>query len=128
MTLDELAKIAPKVETIPVVIVHPATEESIGVTVQVRSVDDPRVKKVTRKWLDRKTYLEQRAKNLKAADFEEMRIENLVAAVDSIDWGPVTAAPLSAELFKEIVEKTPWFAEQIEEVATDTKVFFTGSK
>jgi len=40
----------------------------------------------------------------------------------------VTAAPLSAELFKEIVEKTPWFAEQIEAVATDTKVFFTCSK
>lgn len=116
-------------------ILHPATEEKIGVRVTLMSISDERLLKLKRKFQDEKLRLEARGKNFKAEDVEQNRNELAFSAMVGWEWGdgpdgkPVTFGGKKPEFTKAnviaVFDKLPWFREQLEAEIGDEKSFFT---
>lgn len=114
-------------------ILHPATEEKVGVTVSVLSIADPAMEKIKRKIQDERIRLESKGKSFKSDEIESNRSILTFGAMTGWKWTkgmkfggevPEFNRKNVLAVFKEI----PWFRTQVEEAISDESAFFTTSK
>lgn len=110
-------------------IVHPKTNELIGVRVTIMGLNDPRLKKIKRKITDERLRLDARNKNFKADDIEENTYAIVFGAMTGWDWyGDVDFKGKKPEFNRasviQVFEELPWFLTQIDEAIGDEKAFF----
>lgn len=65
---------------------HPSTDAELGITVQLMSIQDPRLKQAKRQIQDRRSALEQRGKFMKAEEIEENANNLSFAAMTGWHW------------------------------------------
>lgn len=127
----DLTEILPSERVVE--ILHPGTEEPIGVRVTLMSITDERLKKLKRKFQDERLRLEARGKNFKSDELEENRDELAFKAMTSWDWyGDATFNGKKPEFNQAnvlaVLQKLVWFRDQIEAEIGDEKSFFSPSK
>ncbi|QWY83150.1 hypothetical protein [Rhizobium phage RHph_X2_24] len=108
---------------------HPATQEPIGVTVSLMSINDERMKIIRRQIQDRRIKLEQKGKSFKAEEIEENGYELAFRAMTGWQWeGETTFNGKKPEFEKAAVvhvfKSLPWFHEQVMDAISDEKRFF----
>lgn len=115
-------------------ILHPVTEEKLGVRVSLMSISDERLTKIKRKFQDERLKLDQRGKNFKADEVDENRSILAFSAMTGWEWygdtvtfkgnKPDFTKPEVLKVFSEL----SWFRDQVEEAISDEKAFFTKLK
>lgn len=122
-----------KPNTTSVDIVHPGTGAKIGLTVEMVSLDDDRVKSVTRRVTDARLKKAARGKNFTSEEIEENEI-NIIAAA-SVGWtwcedddgepGNIDGEqPKFSNAAVRSLLKTAWVREQLNTALGDTERFF----
>lgn len=111
-------------------IVHPGTEEPLGIKVSLVSLSDERTAKVRRKIQDERIRLEMRRQFFKAEDIEENEDTLLFNAMTGWHWeGDVTFEGQKPDFnvanVKKVFKHFPWFKQQIMEAVGEEKAFFT---
>lgn len=119
-------------------ILHPVTEEPIGVSVSLIAISDPALKKIKRKIHDAKLRLDAKGKHFKAEEVEDNANDLIFTAMTGWEWGksgedadgeqatfngkiPEFNKPSVLAVF----EKLPWFQEQVDRAIGDEKAFFS---
>lgn len=111
-------------------IVHPKTREKLGISILVMSVDDPRMKRHTRKLMDKRSERQRKNKILSAEEMEAGIIELVAHAVVDWNWGerkykgdvPQYSHRKVLEVFSD--ENISWLFDQVNEEVGETKAFF----
>lgn len=115
-------------------VVHPATDEVIGVIVTLISINDERMKKIKRQIIDRRMKLEARGKHMSAEDVEENGNNLTFSAMTGWSWEK--DADGDAALFHgkkpeftrenvmQVFNELPWFKDQLDAKISETKDFF----
>lgn len=136
-----------KVGSREIEIKHPATDDNIGIRVELISLDDPAMKGIKRKLIDERSRREQRGKILKAEELEENQHMTLFAAMKGWTWynptgeegdkdfDPDAMPDFNGEIpdfnrknVYAIFDKLSWFADQVNKEIMDEKAFFTIAK
>ena len=142
MNLDDLKPVERTIE-----ITHPATGVPLGVRVTLMSIDDDRLKRVKRQITDESLKLQSKGKAFKAEELERNSRTLLFTATTGWEWYNPTgnegdhgydadALPefdggqpdYNQRNFLAVVERLPWFGEQVREAIDETKAFFDNSK
>lgn len=110
-------------------ILHPATEEELGVSVSVISVLDNKTAALRRKIQNKRIELERRGKSFTASDIEENEMDLLLNCITGWEWkGNATFNNEKPEFneknVKSVLKELPWFKQQIMEAIGDEKSFF----
>lgn len=126
-------------------IVHPVTDELLGINISLRPLDDDVMKKLSRKINDEKIALGKRGKTFDAKKIEENTRLILFTAMTGWDWHkpiiePATdekpavygtqatfhgnSPPFNQETVYKVFDELPWFQSQVEEKLGDIKSFF----
>ncbi|MBN49994.1 MAG: hypothetical protein CMN85_10665 [Spongiibacteraceae bacterium] len=113
----------------PVEILHPHTEEKIGLRITVLPESDPKVKKVQREITDRQ--LGKRKLKLTAAQLEAQSFELLVAATDGWDWyGDADfegeKPEFTEENVRKVYKKVVFIRDQVKAEFDDRESFYEG--
>jgi hypothetical protein len=124
--IRDLANIVTVERTVE--ILHPATGEEIGVSYTLMSVNDERVKKARRAYLDTMNKINSR-KNPRSEDMEDAK-KNFIFAC-SLGWNWHDGAVFQGEVptfnrlnvFK-VFEKLEWFVAQLDNELGDDTSFF----
>ncbi|TPW26036.1 hypothetical protein [Pararhizobium mangrovi] len=115
----------------PLELVHPVTEEKIGITVQIRSVESDEAKRVLRKQLDKLYERRQRGKMIKGSAEIDREVEKVAACIAGWDWGDNTwhgeKPEFSTEKATEIPHSEGWIFGQVNEAANDISNFTPAS-
>jgi hypothetical protein len=107
---------------------HPTSGEKIGLTLHLRSMDHPEMKKITRAISDRALKLRARGKFFTVDEIEENTSKIISASVYGWEWqeggsiGGKTPKFDAKELANLLAQK--WPATQIDEALGDTSRFF----
>ena len=124
----DISSVKPAPEMI-IDIVHPATDEPLGIKVSVCSLDDDKLKNVKRKIQDNALLLQRKGKNLKSDEIEANK--NLICFTAMSGWSWEADATFHGEKpaftkanVDRVFEELPWFRDQIEEKIGETKSFF----
>lgn len=112
-------------------ILHPETEEPVGIKVTVRSGDDEAMKGIQRRITNRALELRKRNKTFSADEIEDNQINLVAAAIVDWDWTdsdmrfPDGSIPdFNARNVREVLENLPWFRSQIDEAIGEEKAFY----
>ena len=126
--MNDITNIAPKEQTIE--ILHPSSDEPVGISVSLMSPDDPRMKTIKRKITDFNLQKQKRGKVLKAIEVEDNEIALIGATLTGWEWygddvsfkgeKPEFNPKNVAAVLKEIT----WFKKQLSDELDDTKGFF----
>lgn len=114
-------------------ILHPGTDEPIGIRVNLVSMDDPRLKQLRRRFINESQKAAQKNKILDADDLERNSNEVLFAATTGWEWYGENInfhgekPEYTKRNFYAVIDELPWFKRQISEVMDDTKGFFDAS-
>ncbi|HEV7417680.1 MAG TPA: hypothetical protein VGN98_16100 [Tianweitania sediminis] len=124
----DLSTIKPS--SLKVDLLHPATGEEIGLTLDVISRDDPTVKRVQRRLTDKR--IKRGFKKVSAEQIDEENIEVLSAAVTGWTWGKDASwggkkLDCNPENVK-IILAQPWFRKQVEEAIGEDADFFSAAE
>lgn len=124
----EISKIT-NVERI-VSIAHPATGEPIGLSVRMVSIEDVRMKKITRRLTDQALALRQRGKTFTAEQIEKNKLDLITASITGWTWEGETTfhgkkPEYSVADFHAVVSELSWILTQLDAELGDTKSFFT---
>lgn len=123
-------------------IVHPGTNEPLGIKVSLLSLDDDALKKAKRKIQDASNVLTRKGKSFSAEQIEENTNLLLFTAMTGWNWGqyPVREngvgrmeeatfhgekPPYNVATVYKVFNELPWFRDQVGEKVGDTKSFFT---
>ena len=114
-------------------VLHPVTDEPVGIRVTIMSQDDARMKPIKRKITDFNLQKQKRGKTLKAVEIEASEVELLAATITGWDWygDDVTykgeKPEFSLKNVKDVLSdpKIPWFRKQLNEQLDDEKGFFS---
>ena len=112
-------------------ILHPKTDEPVGVKVILISPDDDRMKSIKTRIQDNNIQKQKRNKALKAIEIQHN--ENVLLAETIINWDwygkDVEFKGQKPEFNKktvlDVLSTLPWFKQQIDDTLSDTKGFFT---
>lgn len=127
----EITQIKPL--TVDVVILHPANNKPVGLTITVKAMEDDGVKQVQRRIADRRLKLGAKGQNFKAEDLEENAIVLIVAAAISWDWTEDADGEIGSFNGEQLdfngvnvrkVLVVDWIRSQVEDVLGDTSRFF----
>jgi len=132
----DISSIKPTEKTVE--ILHPATEEEIGIRVTLISMDDPAMKNHKRQVQDRRLKKEQKGKALKSRELEDDMDELIFRAMKGWEWykpeGAKQAANFRGETPKfnrknvlDVFAELPWFLDQLNEHLGEEKDFFIKS-
>lgn len=144
----DLSSIKPQTRTIDIHFPGDETKK-LGVLIELRSINDPEMKRIKRKIQDEKSKLDQRGKILKAESIEENANEIIFQAILGWQWYNPTGN-VGDKGYDESADATfrgkkpefnrasvlavlnepglDWFANQISEAIGDEKAFFDNSK
>lgn len=110
---------------------HPSGNgELLGIRVSLVSINDPKLERVKRKFLDERLRLEARGKHFKADDIEENERTIAFQAMTGWDWyGDIQhkgeKPDFNQRNVMEVCKEYPWFLRQVLEAVEDEKSFFT---
>lgn len=128
-------------------ILHPASEQPLGIRVFLVSMSDERVKKVRRRIQDEKLKLDARGKHFKASEVEENTNSLIFNCMSGWEWYNPTGNPGDEGYDKNaqpnfngeipdynksnvyaVFNELDWFSDQIAAALADEKAFFQASK
>jgi hypothetical protein len=117
-----------KAETRTIEILHPATGEQIGLSIQLRPQSSAEVEKVKRKITNRR--LAQRTMKTTAASLEADAFEILLACVAGWEWKKSLTfhgkmPECTPENVRAVFDELSWVRDQIDREAGDSEAFFT---
>ena len=123
----DLSKLKPTERVIE--IKHPKTQEDIGVSVSILSINDESMKKIKRKIQDERIRLEQKGKTFKSVEIEENEDNLLFSAMTSWTWGGDSnyegqKPEFNLKNVRMIFEALPWFKAQVMGAVSDEEAFF----
>ena len=122
----ELADIKP-VERI-IDILHPATDEKLGISVTILSINDEKMNAVKRRIQNKRMELERRGKAFNASDLKDNELELLLTSIVCWDWGNNEfhgeVPEFNEKNVKAVLTELPWFKQQIMDAVGDEKSFF----
>lgn len=111
------------IDTVEIEILHPTTGKPTGIKVQVASYESDRVRDVSRR-IANKAMQKQRRK-LTAEQVEENTLDLASAAI--VSWSGLEkdgkALECNTENAKAVLREYSWFAQQIDEAASDQAAF-----
>lgn len=117
-----------------IVIVHPSTKQPVGLTVTMVSLDDETLAADRRKITDRRLWLEQRGKHLKAEDIEENQNNLLFKGAKGWEWtldadgklGSYKGEQLEFNRvnFMTVISDLKWIRQQLSTEFAETEDFF----
>ncbi len=124
----DVSKLVNSEDLFELQLLHPATDEPLGITFMIRSAESNEVKKVVRQHSDK--FLASRKKKLTSSKVEDEYLDRAAASIASWDWGkqqwkgeqPV----LSFEKAREVVEEAGWIYDQVS-AASEERANFTKS-
>ena len=111
-------------------ILHPVTEQPVGVLVTLLPQDDPRVRAERNRIQDVMLVLRQKGKQITQAQIERNTINLLKASIESWDWSQSTIAfnggrpEFTPQNVEAVLTQVTWFRDQIDEELGDEKAFF----
>ena len=111
-------------------ILHPQTDEKLGISVSLMSIDDPRLRRHQRNLIDKQNERRRKNKILSAEETEKGIVELLANSITGWDWGKRTykgeVPQFSLRKAIEILSdpNISWFFDQINEEVGNTKDFF----
>ena len=112
-------------------LLHPSTEEPLGIKLQIRSAASKEAKAVLRKHLDENTERTQKRKLIKGSVLEQQELEKTASYIASWDWGSNTWRGKKPEFSMasaiEILEAEGWIYGQVSEAANTIANFTTDS-
>jgi hypothetical protein len=130
--MADLSKVIPS--QVMLDIKYPGTTRSTGVTVELMSLDDERMRKLKRSLIDRRQKLEARGKVFSADELETNGSEVAFAAIVGWSWGKdedgdeATFQGEKPELSRAnvmaVFTALPWFREQIDVKIGERESFF----
>lgn len=110
-------------EGIDVTILHPKTDEPLGITIRIAGVDSDRAKRARREILDRR--IRKRKRSFTAKEIEEDELQQLAA--QTISWSGVIIdgreVPLSADNAIALYKRFPFIKRQVDAEAGDIAGF-----
>lgn len=140
----DISNVKPASEII-VDILHPATDEPLGIKVAVCSLDDDKLKRVKRKIQDDAIALQRKNKSLKSDEIDANRSLICFTSMSGWSWEKPLLKPATndkpaiygeepsfhgekptfnqANVYR-VFDELPWFRDQIEEKIGETKSFF----
>lgn len=126
--MTDLSQIKPASERI-VEILHPGTEQPLGIKVGLCSIDDEDMKRVKRRMQDAALVLQRRGKGFSSAQIDTNRNEIAFSAMRNWTWEGDTTFHGEKPAFNQanvyaVFNELPWFRDQIEEEISETKSFF----
>jgi hypothetical protein len=114
-------------------IVSPGRDASpLGIKVSLISINDDRMKKLKKKIIDRRLYLEARGKSFKADELDENANEIAFSAMTGWQWSDGATFHGNVPGFTQrevfaVFDELSWFRNQIDEAIMEEKDFFTQS-
>ena len=128
----DLSKIVNSEQLFTLELLHPTTDEPIGVTFQIRSMDSDPAKAVQRKIID-ETYERRRAnKTIKAKETVTNEYRKAAACIAGWDWGEHkykgSIPQYSEEKALEILTEQDWIFTQVLEAANKLSNFIVTSQ
>ncbi len=128
----DLSKIVNSEQLYTLELLHPTTDEPIGVTFQIRSMDSDPAKAVQRKIID-ETYERRRAnKTIKAKETVTNEYRKAAACIAGWDWGENeyngSIPQYSEEKALEILTEQDWIFTQVLEAANKLSNFIVTSQ
>lgn len=112
-------------------IVDPGSKEKLGITHTLMSPRDPRLDKLRDAISQKQLQLQTKGKVQKVDDVKADRLKILFAATTGWDWGEHTwdgeKPELKPVVFNDIMERSPWYLEQIDEAFGETESFFNNA-
>lgn len=126
--LQDISQLKPKTRVVQ--ILHPRTGDELGISVEVMSFGDPRLKRIIRQINDQKQEREARRKILKTEELESNSVRLVANAIVGWDWskskfgfkGELPAfSPAKAV---EVLSELDWFFTQLNEEIGNDKAFF----
>lgn len=106
---------------------HPATDEPLGVTFQIRSAGSEKAKAVQRKHTDANLKLVLQRKGLTSARAEAEQLEKAASYIASWDWGAAKfegeTPELSMKTAMHVLDKAPWIFDKVVEAANTIENF-----
>lgn len=127
--MTDIATLKPVEDTFEVL--HPVTEEPIGIRVTTMSPDDERMKIAKREIQNFNLQKQKRNKTLKAVEIEDNETKLLSATVTGWEWyGEDVSFEGSKPEFniknvKKVLTSISWFRDQLNEHLDNTKGFFS---
>lgn len=119
----DLAKLFDYETTFPLDLKHPATEEKLGIRLQIRSSASSEVKAVIRKHLDANVERSQRGKLIKGSARLRQEIEKTAACIAGWDWGSNqyngSVPEFSFARACDILDAEDWIYSQVAEAANN---------
>lgn len=124
----DLANIKPASEMIHEML-HPGTDEPLGIKVSLCSLDDEKMKRIKRKITDDQQILKRRGKDFTAAQIEENTNLICFTAMNGWVWEGEASFHGEKPVFNQanvyrVFNELSWFREQISEAIGETKSFF----
>ena len=111
-------------------IIHPATEEPIGLVLSILPLSDPKVKAVTHQIQTK--LMRKRKQRFTPQEIEQNLVDIMVAAISGLRWEEGASwngeqPKYSEKVIREIIEPDDkdWLRDQIQESIGDTASFFT---
>jgi hypothetical protein len=118
-------------------IVHPGTDENIGLRFTLLSLTDPRMSEIRRRIQDRNIQKQARGKELTALDIENNVTKLAFSACTGWEWHKDAAGDKTTfngeqpdwneANFKRVVAELGWIEAQLTKEISDEKAFFTAS-
>lgn len=122
----ELDDIKPIVRTVD--ILHPGNDEPLGITVDMISMNDPKIKKILRRYLDEKLALEAKGKHVKGEEFIANTNMLIFQSMTGWDWGDNTFKGEVPDFNQRnvflVLDEKPWFRDQLNLALGDHASFF----
>ena len=112
----------------PIEILHPKTEEPVGIRVTLLPISDPSLQRLRRQIQDERNRQAAKGKFIKAEEQDDFSIRIATTAIQSWEWYNATfhgeQPTLNVKNVRRVCEELPWFLEQIDEAVGDVKAFF----
>jgi hypothetical protein len=110
-------------------ILHPVTDEPLGITVPLRPLDDPIMRRLSRKLNDEKITLGKKGKVFDAKKMEENFRLIVFTAMSGWDWkGDATfhgeKPAFNETMVYKVFDELPWFQSQLEDKLGEIRSFF----
>lgn len=128
----DLGKIVDNEQLYTLELRHPDTDEPIGVTFKIRSMDSEEVKAVQRKIIDEIYERRQSNKQPKAKETLINELRKAVACVASWDWGKNkykgSVPQFTEENVRKVLDEQSWIFIQVTEAANKLANFIVTSQ
>lgn len=125
----DISKLVNSEDLFELQILHPATEEALGISFMIRSAESNEVKKIVRQHSDR--FLASRKKKLTTSKVEAEYLDKAAASIASWTWGEQQwkgeQPELSFDKAREVVEEAGWIYDQVAAASEDRANFMRSS-